>query len=56
MILTEGGAAILYVLHTSREMRVVRFELQRHLAAHTLSDVIKGSEACTGIAPHERAG
>ena len=56
MVLTEGGDASVDFLHTSREMRVVRFEVQRDLAAHTLSEVIKGSETCTGIAPNERAG
>ena len=56
MILTEGGDAIFDFLHTSREIRVVRFEVQRDLAAHTPSEVIRGSETCTGIAPNERAG
>ena len=56
MIITEGGDAIFDFLHTSREIRVVRFEVQRDLAAHRLSEVIKGSEICTGIAPSERTG
>ena len=56
VFLTECGDAIFDVLHTSREIRVVRVEVQRELAAHTLSEVIKGSETCTGIAPNERAG
>ena len=54
--LTEGGDAVFDSLHTSREIRVVRFEVQRDLAAHTLSEVIKGSETCTGVAPNERVG
>ena len=56
VILTEGGDAIFDVLHTSREIRVVRFEASHDLAAHTPSEVIEGSETCTGIAPNERAG
>ena len=56
VIPTEGGDAFVDLVHTSREIRVVRFEAQRDLAAHTLSEVIEGSETCTGIAPNERAG
>ena len=56
MFLTEGGDAIFDFLHTSRETRVVRLEASHDLAAHTLSEVIEGSETCTGIAPNERAG
>ena len=55
MILTEGGDAIVNFLHASREIRVVRFKVQRDLAAQLLSEVIEGAETCTGIAPNERA-